>query len=86
MFSLQQLVKFGAVSKTLYLIINNEDAYHWQMFYNREFTKESYVDHCRLPNETNKAYLKRSFWYYKHMRRIVEGIINETNARRPDKQ
>lgn len=84
--TLDEMLKLSSTSRQFNQFINREDAPHWRIKYMREFTEEAYVDHSRQPGESMKAYLKRSFLYYKYMRQLVKGIIDETNARRPNYQ
>jgi hypothetical protein len=86
MLTLDEILKLSSASRHFNRLINKEDAHHWRLLYMREFTEETYVDHFREPLESMKAYLKRSFLYYKYMRQLVKGIIDETNARRPNYQ
>lgn len=59
------------------------DSTLWQSLFLQEFMYISYPDHQRFEadGESYRAYFIRSFQAYKHMRELVRGIIEESNAR-----
>ncbi len=51
-----------------------------------EFTHDTYPDMARDHTETHYQYFKRAFTKYQNIRRLLKGIIDETNARSDHKQ
>jgi hypothetical protein len=77
--------RLNLVSKAFRCLVTNEerlDKIIWKQLFLEEFLYLEYSDHQKLPMESYRAYFIRSFQHYKTMRKLIEGIIDETNLRR----